>query len=93
MPGWDELDALAAAGEPLPDPDKPDALEEVDNIFVAALNNPAGQRLLRFWKKQYLDQPVCVPGAGAEVGFHREGQNSVVREAIQRLIRGTQPKT
>lgn len=93
MSGWDDLDAIGQGEDALPDPNKPDAIELVDKIFVDALNTPQGQRLLRFWKKHYLDQPVCVPGAGAEVGYHREGQNSVIREAIQRLTRGLTPKT
>ena len=82
---WDDFDPPAK----LP---AADAVEQVDKLFVDALNNPAGKKLIAHWKRVYLDQPVCIPGAGADNGFHREGQNSVVRDAIQRLIRGTTPK-
>jgi len=63
-----------------------------DKLFVDALNNVPGKKLLAYWKRTYLDQPVCVPGAGADAGFHREGQNSVVREALNRMTRELTPK-
>jgi hypothetical protein len=83
---WDDLDA---SGEAPPDDNK---LELVDKLFVEALNTVPGKKLLAYWKRKYLDEPVCVPGASADHGFHREGQNSVIREAIQRLNRGLTPK-
>jgi hypothetical protein len=84
--GWDDLDAGAVV---LPADDRQ---ELIDKLFVSALNNEPGKKLLAHWKRKYLDQPVCVPGASADHGFHREGQNSVIREAIQRLNRGLTPK-
>lgn len=82
---WDDLDAVR-----LPESNN---VELIDKLFVDALNTGPGKKLLAHWKRTYLDQPVCVPGASADHGFHREGQNSVIREAIQRLNRGLIPKT
>lgn len=83
---WDDLNE-APVGLPT------DAQQElIDKMFVDVFNNPAGKKMLAYWNRKYLNQPVCIPGAGADAGFHREGQNSVVREAIQRLNRGLTPK-
>lgn len=89
--GWASLDALG--DEPTPDPNQPTDQEVIDRLHVAVFNNPAGMRLLAYWRERYLEAPVCVPGAGAEVGFHREGQNQFIRELRQRINRGLTPKT
>lgn len=82
--GWDDFD---------PQPQGDEAAQDLtDKLFVDALNNVAGKKLLAYWKSRYLDHPVCVPGAGADQGFFREGQNSLIREALLRLKRGTEPK-
>jgi hypothetical protein len=81
---WDDFD-------PTPPDDTADQ-NLTDKLFVDALNNPAGKKLLGYWKARYLDQPVCTPGAGADHGFHREGQNSLIRDALLRLKRGTEPR-
>lgn len=79
---WDDFDPQEQSADP----------DLTDKLFVDALNNPAGKKLLAYWKSRYLDHPVCVPGAGADQGFFREGQNSLIREALLRLKRGTEPK-
>lgn len=83
---WDDLEEFT------PGPAEPTDPDMVDKVFVAVFSTEPGQQLLRYWKRAYLDQPVCPPGAGADNGYYREGQNSVVREAIQRFIRGTEPQ-
>lgn len=82
--GWDDFEATQA-------PDDAQA-EALDKIFFDCFTTDAGKKVLAYWKQRFLDQPVCVPGAGAEVGFHREGQNSVAREAIGRVRRAMTPK-
>lgn len=82
---WDDFDDVK-----LPESNN---VELIDKLFVDALNTGPGKKLLAHWKRNYLDQPVCVPGASADHGFHREGQNSVIREAIARLNRGLTPKS
>lgn len=84
--GWDDIEA---DGIVLPADDQN---ELIDKLFVSALNNEPGKKLLAYWKRKYLDQPVCVVGASADYGFHREGQNSLIREAMMRLNRGLTPK-
>jgi hypothetical protein len=93
LDGWAGLDEVGGADKALPDPHAPDQIDLVDKLYVEAFNTPAGRQLLAFWKHTKLNAPVCVPGAGAEVGFHREGENSLVRECLQRLTRGLTPKT
>jgi hypothetical protein len=83
---WDDIDTEAVI---LPADDQADL---IDKLFVDALNTPNGRKLLAYWKRQYMDQPVCVPGASADHGFYREGQNSLIREVITRLNRGLTPK-
>lgn len=82
---WDDFD-------PTPPDDSAGSQDLTDKLFVDALNNPAGKKLLAYWRARYLDQPVCTPGAGADAGFYREGQNSLIRESLMRLKRGTEPK-
>jgi hypothetical protein len=88
--GWDALDAIGR--EPAPDPDAPGEQDVIDKLHVDVLGTPLGRRLLAYWKRRYLDEPVCAPGDGADLAFHREGQNSVIREAIRRVQRGMVPK-
>jgi hypothetical protein len=84
MSGWDDFDEvkLPPAGE----------IDLTDKLFVEAFNTASGKKLLAYWKRQYLDQPVCAPGSSADFGFHREGQNSIVREALSRMQRAMTPK-
>jgi len=82
--GWDDLDEVK-----LP---PADAVDLTDKLFADALMTPAGKRLLAYWKRTYLDKPVCEVGAGSDAGFHREGQNYIVREALNRIARATTPK-
>ena len=84
MPGWDDLDEVKLP--PVGD------IDLTDKLFMEALNTPAGKRLLAYWKRTYLDKPVCEVGAGSDAGFHREGQNYIVREALTRMDRALKPK-
>lgn len=84
MSGWDDFTEAK-----VPDEAQVDLL---DKLFVECFATEPGRKVLAYWKLKYLDQPVCVPGAGAEVGFHREGQNSLVREVMTRVRRGLTPK-
>jgi hypothetical protein len=85
--GWEAIEEIGTEVAEVPS-----AQEQIDALHVDVFNTPAGRRLLSYWKVAYLDEPVCVPGAGAEVGFHREGQNSVVRDTVKRLKRGLTPR-
>jgi hypothetical protein len=91
--GWAAIDSIMEGA--IPAPDQPAAVtnDSIDKFFVEAFNNQIGMRILRYWKHTYLDQPVCMPGSGVEVGFHREGQNSIIREALMRINRGLTPKS
>ena len=87
--GWEALEEPGRRLEASPEPDAHDLIEK---MHVELLNNPLGRKFLGYLKAKYLDQPVCVPGVGSEVGFHREGQNDVVREMIKQLTKGLTPK-
>lgn len=84
MAGWDDLDNVA--------PPVSDEPVVIDKLFTDALNNVPGRKLLAYWKRTYLDQPVAQPGAHASTAYHREGQNSVVREALTRIARELTPR-
>tara|TARA_R100000278_G_C5371245_1_gene128989 strand:+ start:257 stop:433 length:177 start_codon:yes stop_codon:yes gene_type:complete len=46
-----------------------------------------GQKVLQHLQSITIDQPAWTPGAEPSYGYAREGQNSIVREIIQRMRR------
>ena len=82
-PGWDGVNAEAQPVklEPL------DLMREMDLNFKRTFTTPAGKKVLAHLHAQTLDQPSWSPGGDASFGYAREGQNSIVREIIQRVKR------
>ena len=82
-PGWDGVNAEAQPlkVEPL------NLMREMDLNFKRTFNSPTGKKVLEHLYKQTLDQPCWSPGGDASFGYAREGQNSIVREIIQRVKR------
>ena len=62
-------------------------LSEEDKLVAKVLSTSDGQKLLDLLKKKTLDQPSFYPGEDASYGYIREGQNSIVRELVQKLDR------
>tara|TARA_R110000822_G_scaffold105987_2_gene233970 strand:+ start:36 stop:326 length:291 start_codon:yes stop_codon:yes gene_type:complete len=60
---------------------------DLDISFAQCFNTEAGQNVLKYFEKIYLDQPAWIPSADPSYGYAREGQNSVIREIKQRIRR------
>lgn len=80
--GWEGLNSPAVA--PL---DVNQRKDDTDKLALRVLGSEDGQQLLEWLIKSYNDQPVAVPGADASYAYYREGQNSVVRDLIARIVR------
>ena len=66
--------------------------DEVNKQYASCFSTPAGKKVLEHLKKCTVDQPTWVPSAGVldgastvHHGFVREGQNSIVRNIIDRI--------
>lgn len=61
--------------------------ENID--FLKAFSTPSGKRVLEWLKKHTLDTPTWWPAADYDKavanGFFREGQNSLVRQLINKI--------
>ena len=78
--GWDGLEAPAHL-EPV------DTFGELDRAYYRLFNTPDGVKVLDHLKVITLNQPCWVPGSEPSYGYAREGQNSIIREIIQRIRR------
>tara|TARA_Y100001937_G_scaffold62770_1_gene86156 strand:+ start:3880 stop:4173 length:294 start_codon:yes stop_codon:yes gene_type:complete len=77
--GWESID-----GPPNPFPPEP---SEIDKIYTRVFSSEDGQKVLDHLKAITIDQPAWTPGAEPSFGYAREGQNSIVREIVQRIKR------
>lgn len=63
--------------------------DEVNKLCHRVFSTEDGKKLLAYFIGHTLDKPVCMHqyGAiqGAAYGFHREGQNSIIREIQTRI--------
>ena len=86
MAGWDDLEAV----------DKVDITEvttkreELDRLTKRVFSTEDGQKLLRWMREVYLENPSWQPGADNSYGYWREGQNAVVRDLEARIRRAIQ---
>ena len=60
---------------------------EIDKTYMRVFSSEEGQKVLEHLKSITIDQPAWTPGSDASFGYSREGQNSIVREIIQRMRR------
>ena len=60
---------------------------EIDKIYMRVFSSEEGQKVLDHLKSITIDQPAWTPGAEPSFGYARGGQNSIVREIIQRMRR------
>ena len=86
-PGWDGVDAEAA---PLP-LQSVNVMRNLDLMFKRTFTSPHGKKVLEHLHQKTLDQPCWQPGAHESFGYAREGQNSIVREIIQKVKRADEP--
>ena len=77
--GWDGID----------DPEMVfhNELSEIDKVYMRVFSSEEGQKVLNHLRSITIDQPAWTPGSDASFGYSREGQNSIVREIIQRMRR------
>jgi len=65
---------------------------ELNKLHVRVFNTEDGQKLLDYYRKNTIEQPTFFPNLGFEngaaMGFHRDGQNSIIREITIRMKRG-----
>ena len=78
--GWDGIDdpEMVFHNEP----------SEIDKVYMRVFSSEEGQKVLNHLRSITIDQPAWTPGSDASFGYSREGQNSIVREIIQRMRRG-----
>jgi len=62
-------------------------ISDIDKLVAKVFATKDGQQLLSWLKNKTIDQPSFYPGEDASYGYIREGQNSIVREIIQKLER------
>jgi|TARA_R100001530_G_C4304333_1_gene151306 hypothetical protein len=73
------------------------AQQELNKQYSICFSTPTGKKVLEHLRKCTIDQPTWIPGGGQLDGvsvvqhaFVREGQNSIVRNIVDRinLIKG-----
>ena len=63
-------------------------VEEMDKTFVRCFSTRDGQAVLEYLRNTTIEQATWFPGDDPSHGFHREGQNSLVRDIEKRIKRG-----
>jgi len=66
---------------------EPNKQRDLDTLYALVFTSEAGAKVLADLESKYLEQPTWFPGDEASHGFHREGQNSVVRLIKERIKR------
>jgi hypothetical protein len=65
---------------------------ELNKLHVRVFNTEDGKKLLDYYRTNTTDLPTFLPNLGFEngaaMGFHRDGQNSIIREITIRTKRG-----
>ena len=77
--GWEGIDdpQMVFKNEP----------SEIDKAYMRVFTSEEGQKVLDHLRSITIDQPAWTPGTEPSYGYSREGQNSIVREIIQRMRR------
>jgi hypothetical protein len=70
---------------------------ELNRQFAICFSTPTGRKVLEYLKGVTIEQPTWYPnghnGATAvQMGFMREGQNSITNDIIQRITNSTKKK-
>jgi hypothetical protein len=86
MAGWDDIDAIPTADVK----EVTTKREELDRLAKRVFSTEDGQKLLKWMREVYLENPSWQPGADNSYGYWREGQNAVVRDLEARIRRAIQ---
>ena len=86
MAGWDDIDAIPTADIK----EVTTKREELDRLAKRVFSTEDGQKLLKWMREVYLENPSWQPGADNSYGYWREGQNAVVRDLEARIRRAIQ---
>jgi hypothetical protein len=81
--GWDGLNVVDFTSAH----QKDDDLKRLDRAFARTFETDEGKKVLEYLVDKTLNQPTWIPGGGTSFGFAREGQNSIIREILQRIER------
>lgn len=87
---WNPWDPISDQPEMSPEDIERDLRLSKD--FFATFSTESGKRVLEYWKKYTVDIPTWVPNLPHDQGHWREGQNSIVREAIARIKKAQEKK-
>ena len=80
--GWEDLEAVQ-----LDIREASTKADDLNKLCLRLLGSDDGQKLVQWLTEAYLNQPVAVPGSDPSYAFYREGQNSVIRDLLARLIK------
>jgi len=80
--GWEELEAVQIDIR-----EASTKADDLNKLCLRLLGSEDGQKLVQWLNEAYLNQPVAVPGSDPSYAFYREGQNSVIRDLLARLIK------
>jgi hypothetical protein len=80
--GWEELEAVQTDIR-----EASTKADDLNKLCLRLLGSEDGQKLVQWLTEAYLNQPVAVPGSDPSYAFYREGQNSVIRDLLARLIK------
>ena len=86
MDGWDDIDAIPTVDVT----EVTTKREELDRLTKRVFSTEDGQKLLKWMREVYLENPSSQPGADNSYGYWREGQNAVVRDLEARIRRAIQ---
>lgn len=78
---WDDLDSLVNNGE-IVDHKR----DDLARLCLRVFSTEDGQKLMSWLRHTYVDVPIAVPGADASFAYFNDGQRTVVRDLIVRII-------
>jgi len=81
--GWEGINVVDFEAK-LP---KDDDGKRLDRAFARTFQTEEGEKVLKYLIEKTIAQPTWIPGGDTSFGFAREGQNSIIREILQRLER------
>jgi hypothetical protein len=80
--GWEDLEAVQTDIR-----EATTKTDDLNKLCLRVFGSEDGQKLVEWLISAYTDQPVAVPGSDASYAYYREGQNSVVRDLVARIIK------
>lgn len=81
--GWEGINVVDFDAKQPKDNDT----KRLDRAFARTFATEEGGKVLKYLIEKTIDQPTWIPGADTSFGFAREGQNSIIRDILQRIER------